>query len=419
MKTRASVILAVTTCLVGFGAGLVVGSPGRDAGPAEGDEQIATNGGTDVPLGDEYQLLANARRALAEERARREEAEAKLAALETPGTRDASRDESSTPAAGEAATEAEATRAKGARYVYPGLEKAITNFDWRAAGDAAVKLLPHIEDLVEALAAGKEPPASVGRIQRYNGVLLEMALQAKRDGMPGTGINGAFSHPVTMVNLVHAALEADGLPLDEDQQEKLGTIGDRYLQDDRRRLAGYGEETLLLEKIIGENALKDRFWAEVDALLTEAQRNVLHPEPLRGRLGVDVFSSGVLWNPLAQPVWFEGREDLATSMAAALAKHFALGADAHPMLQDLSTHWAQGFSNEYLRAADDPLARASMKLSGGLTAGWLETDQARIAARHQLALFRALLQQLPADSPAVAKIRGAHRVAIPVKKAAD
>lgn len=308
---------------------------------------------------------------------------------------------------------------KKPRFVYDAVGSALDDKDWPTYGEAVTHLLPLIVSLKKALLDEAPMPENVGDIQRWNGELVNLAVSLDRTDLTGTGTNGHFTHPSVVVNLVHAALLEAQQPLSERQEEQLREIGDRYVTDEGRRAMSYGEDVLQLQKTIEETALKDRFYAEVDGMLTEAQRNVLHPKEIRGRMGVDIFSSGVIWYVVSKPVSFTTRKDLAETLLKQTVSMPGYDEQHADIYQDAAHEWANSFSDEFLAASDDPLARKSSAMNAGLIAGWATVTQAHAAAEAQLALNRRLIERLPPDAKLVPMLRDSPRVFIPLKKAAE
>lgn len=298
------------------------------------------------------------------------------------------------------------------------VKKALEGVDWAEVGVAVTKLLPLLTKLEAALRDEVEMKGEeVAGISRWNSPLLALALRLQEQKVGGTGTNGAFTHPSVIVNLMVAALAESGKPVSKAQLVMLSELGDRFIADDARRTAGYNEETLALQKTIEEAELKERFYVSADALLTTEQRDILHPETLRGRLGVDLFSSGVIWHPLTRAVKFAKREDLASRMAAILGAQWEIPAEQQDVVEDAASVWANGFTEAELKLADDEVLRDSGKVSGGVAAGWAKLDLARAAARQMLAMQRSLLERLPVGSAAAKRIRGrSPLIALPVKR---
>jgi len=302
-------------------------------------------------------------------------------------------------------------KAAGPQYDFPAVTKALRGVDWKATGIAINKMGPLMEELAESLAGGKGLPSSVGELQRWNSPLLTMALEARREGVTGTGIPGTFSNVVLAVNMMHAALAQSDVPLDESQTRRLGEIARRFVAEDERRLAAYDEATYQLVKEMEEAALKDRFYSEALALLTPEQEEVLHPASIRGRVGLDLFSSAVLWNGLCAPIKFQEIADLQRSLADLVMQRAKIPVESRALLDELTADWVRGLPAEFLTARPDPLFSAGMELGGS---SGMPVESARIAAEHELRFLRALHDRLPVDSDVAKRVRGAPIVAVPV-----
>jgi RNA polymerase sigma-70 factor (ECF subfamily) len=305
----------------------------------------------------------------------------------------------------------------GARLGGEKYKQVLDAIEWPEAGEAAAHMVPLLADLAVAFDKGARPPENIGmEIFKWNQKLQKVAVEAVTAKTPGTGGNGAFTHPVVSLNLIAATLEQGGLPLEERQRDKLFEIGDRFLAEDDRRLGGYNEETFQLEKTIAECDLKDRMFAEVDAMLSEEQREFLHPATLRGRLGVDIFCSGVIYYTIARPVDFQTRDDLAAGLVAQYKSHENLSdADVEPFLP-LAKEWADGFAETTLQASGDAITVESRKSSGGMLAGWQPVANAREAAVRQLELNRALYERLRGNESDRKALRASAMIYMPVKR---
>ena len=93
----------------------------------------------------------------------------------------------------------------GARYSYGELRSVLDEIDWATSGEATASMVPLLQEMLEAMQSGEELSMEMaGEIQALNGVVLkEMSALAKGE-IPGTGVNGAFSHPVVAANLMDA-----------------------------------------------------------------------------------------------------------------------------------------------------------------------------------------------------------------------
>jgi hypothetical protein len=403
MDARAVTLVAVACLGVGGVAGWLLHRPpaARPGGPdtREGTPQASSPG-----LGSDREMLARAQTRLDEETAARKKAETELAAARarlaalaggTPGKADGGPGKGPAKAA-----------VRGGRYRFQAFQKTLDGMDWKAAGEAVSKMSPLLVELADSMASGQPLPPSVGDIQQYNGRLVKMALTAQRQGVPGTGTNGAFTHPSILANLVWSTLRAAGKPLDAAQEQRLGELADAAVEEDARRLAGYGEDTLALQRVWDETALKDRFYAGVDRLVTDAQREILHPAAVRGRLGFDLCSSGLVWATVCVPLPFTDVAGLKAAAVQRIVQQAQVPAEQRPVVVDAVADWASSFPPGWLDAPSSPLDLG----------GHMQVARVRVAAGKQLALERALLARLPADAPAAARVRAAAAVLVPVKR---
>ncbi len=349
--------------------------------------------------------LADTQQALHDARAENQQLAARVAALE---------------AGGPGATEAKPGTPTGASTVWgPEQHRAVLEAqDWAQAGEAVTKLLPLLNELTDAIVHKKDyDDSKLLEIPKYNGPLQRLAIDLVQKGIPGTGVNGSFSHPAASVNLIRAALAQAEVPLTEGQDARLAELGDRFLLEDARRQEAYGDDTLAMQMAIEEADLKDRFYADVDGLLTAEQVNVLHPPAIKGRLGVDIFSSGIIWHTLAKSVRFQTREDLATRLPTMLAGEWGVAEVDMDTVKDAARTWANSFSDEDLAALGEKVYTKSASLSNGLVAGWTKVEIARRAAGAWLQLQRTLLDRLPPTSDAAKQIRSAApQFPLPIKK---
>ncbi|MGH7162598.1 MAG: hypothetical protein ACREID_03865, partial [Planctomycetota bacterium] len=355
--------------------------PGRSRVPARDAERAVTLETENEALGRKLSALES------------ENAELRARAAKAPGT----------PAAPPVPPAAPADSLRRPRFVYTGAEKALDAIDWSVTGEAIAKITPLLHEMAASIAEGRPLPPSVGEIQRWNGPLVTQALTLSNSGVEGTGVNGAFTHPSVLVNSIHATLLKAGRPLDPAQEEALGAVGLRFLEEDRDRLAAYGDATFALKKLIDETTLKDRFFVEVDALLREEQREALHPASMRGRLQTDLFSSGIVWLQFAGPTPAPDRATFAARCASKLAEHLELDVAARNALEPVAAAWAGAFPDAYWNVAGDPLS-----LSGMMT-----VERVEAAARQTLALFESLPSRLALTSGQAEALRDLLRVPVP------
>ncbi|MHC4817614.1 MAG: hypothetical protein ACYTF8_06140 [Planctomycetota bacterium] len=290
----------------------------------------------------------------------------------------------SVTAAGDDGTE---KKIQGPRFVYGGMVEALNGLDWEVIGNSMSKMPPVLARLSQALAEGKkleDLADEIGLVSQLNGPLIGEALKMSKSGIQGTGLNGIFTHPAFMANMVHAALTKADMPLTAEQEKLVYEIGLRYTEEDRQRLAGYDEGALGMEKLVGEADLRDRFFAEVYASLSPEQRERIRPEGVRGLTNVDLFSTGVLYGPLTRPLPFHDRAGLEANVVARAMNKLTLDEASGAVVQDAVRRWADSLPEGFL---DTPLPR------GGPLASH-KADRIRVASQSQARLLRDLATRL-------------------------
>ena len=225
------------------------------------------------------------------------------------------------------------------------------------------------------------PLELAGELQQLNGQLLAQ-LQPLMDGeVPGTGINGTFTHPLVVANQVDQVLAAGDAPLSEDQSERLSAITNHYLaQDENLRVSAEGYE-LSLETILEETAMKAMFRQEVEQILSTEQHEMLYPEAVQDYNGLDMFGTGLVWAQVAKPMRVDGPQGAATRLLASFASGLQLGDDQQERLRPLLDNWSRSYPAEYWTDKANKLE----------SKGMLKTSRTRMAAERQLALFKAIL----------------------------
>jgi len=319
------------------------------------------------------------------------------------------REEAARAAAAEAASEEEsdtvAETGPSMRYEFRGLPEGTNDLAFGDAGRAMHEMTPVIVELIESLKSGSPRVELMGRIQRHNGVLIEQAVKAQKLGLSGTGVNGSFTHPALIVNNVHAMLAASPHPLTEAQEERLAEVGDQFVTDEAKRVAAFTEETLGIEKIISELALKDRLYGAIDELATEEQRELLHPEAIRGRLQADLFCAGLVLAGQAVPLTYTDEASLANALTNLAMSQLALGADHAETIRAHAQAWVSRFDNAYLAYKPDTLDRQGM----------MHLERAMVAADAIVPFYRGLLRDIEVSDSVRTSLAGAAVVPVPMR----
>lgn len=315
--------------------------------------------------------------------AKLDEAQARVAELEKAATR--------TPVATKAepemtkAPEPAAAAKLAARFGDPDFQKVLDEVDWDKTGEAFKNMAPLMDQLTEAFENDKPLPESVADLQKWNAELVTVAIKVMNAGVPGTGANGAFTHPSVAGNQIFATLAKMGQPLDESQQASLDAITSRLSSEDASRRAGYSEDTSTLRQILEETSLRDRFYEEAGKLLTPSQYGALYPERRVGRMGADLYSSGLVYAQVAKGVPVRDRSDYESQIQESLSRKFKLDDSSKAQLANIVRQWSsQDVSDAALSYQPDKLAAKGMH----------KVAKAKQFAELQLSLQEKILKEM-------------------------
>jgi len=120
----------------------------------------------------------------------------------------------------------------------------------------------------------------------------------------------------------------------------------------------------------------------------------------------DLFSSGLVWATVLAPLRFTTVEGLQPSLVAILMQREQIAPEHKGVVEDLAGERAKGVPRGYLLEKADPLSAGGRR----------KVERVRLAAMRELALLRALVQRLPADAPAAAKLRQEQAVFVSLRK---
>lgn len=276
--------------------------------------------------------------------------------------------------------------------------------DWPRAGEAAHAMGPLLARYIDALAAGTNDEALAMSVGKRNMVLVNAALALMEQGLPGHGVNGAFTHPAPQVNLIHATLAAAGLPLDEKQLERLAEIGTRHMTAEAQRVASYTESTMDFVKITQESLAKQVFYDEIDAILSPAQRDVLHPPAARGWMGLDLFSPTLLWQGSTAPLTGANADAIAATATTMIVGHLGVGEADRPLVVRAVGDFIARYPAQLMNSPPSARDRIGFVHWSRLVGSFASTRQ----------LYEDLANTLPAEGPHVDKLRRATHVFMPM-----
>ncbi|MEZ6025856.1 MAG: sigma-70 family RNA polymerase sigma factor [Planctomycetota bacterium] len=345
--------------------------------------------GRDVPA-----LEAATRRAdVAEAKAKRlasrvEELVAKVQALE----------------AGGAGTDAAGSEHEGLVIPVGPKQEVLAAIDWKDAGTAAHEMAPMLAPLIRSMAEDKVDQAQAMELGKRNIRLVNAAIKLVEAGLSGTGVNGAFTHPSVTANFIVGTLEAAGVPLDEDQIERLKDVADDYVSREAARVASYGPDTLAFVKLVDESKLKQAFQDAVDAFLTPEQLKVLHPNGPRARLGLDLFSPGIIWQGQVSPItYLRGPSGEETALTV-IRTHLKIEPEDAERLRPAVARWIAALPRSIEAIPAAPEDKLGLVTWDRLEACWAPMK----------GLYEDLIGTLPPDHPAIKVLRESTRCLVPI-----
>lgn len=365
MKTT---LIAVAATLVGLALGWMLRS---EPEPGSADPSPEAAAVADATEADARAATLERQREAAVAKTRELEAEIDLLRQQL-ARRDADAAAAQEEAAAAAASEPEDWREAFATTPFQSDETGpmLEGIDWVSFGENLGAMPALTAGLAEALRDGLPPPPEIiGKLQQHNGPLAAIALTLQGTDLPGTRANGRFTHPLVMGNGIAAALAAQELPLTAEQQEKLEALSLDYDARERARVAKYGADELELAKTVEEARSKDRFFDAAFALLTEEQASALRPEAAAGRIGIDLYSSGLVWQGVGQPIMHLDPATVPELVTSRLVRQFSLTDEAG--VRDVVEQWVSEIPVAVVDYVPDALDQANMPRTAFFT-DWAE-----------------------------------------------
>jgi hypothetical protein len=386
------ILLVLVAGLVGFLLGYSLRDP--DVGSAE----TSAPGEADAVRAEISELrdsCEDLERRLEEATVRYREAEAALAGPLLPPEGAEERREAAPPPV---ATDREDT---GAFFMME-YEGALRRVDWETVGTNLSEIVDLLRDGAPRLLRREPLPPDVGtRIQRLNSPVLAAAIKV-RDFLPGTGVNGKFSSAPFMLNAIASTLAAAGKPLTEHQSRRLLEIGRDLLSRDERRRSEYGPDTYALAQLVDDMELKGGFFESVYEVLDSSQASVLHSEPARDRVRLDLFSSAIALSGRVEVLTFADEADLVQRLGSRVVRSLGCSKDQLPQAGQTIRRWAAGIPRELLNRTWNALDERGM----------VHADRAVAWAGQLLELLRALSTDLAFEGRQARTARGVGNVLV-------
>ena len=203
------------------------------------------------------------------------------------------------------------------RFGLPAETPTFDRADWTALAGHALALTALMGETQVEVTAGREPSADlVARIRAHNTPLAHFTLAVAAE-VGASQPNAAWTQPSVLSSLVRAALLLREAPLSRDQEVAIRTLSDRWISDEERIRARLPPDAPALRRTVEEVDARLRFVEAVKGVLSDHQRSLLFPPESAGRVGLDLFSPGMVYG-LRPPVAATSREALGPRLVEAL-----------------------------------------------------------------------------------------------------
>lgn len=276
----------------------------------------------------------------------------------------------------------------------------LKNADWKELGGALQAMTPEMEPLAKAIREGKQPdPEVMKRIGAQNMKLVKLAV-ALQGKLPThtSNVNGEYTHPVTIVNLLASQLAAAGNPLTDAQKKRLSELGDDYERRWKSQNDAYTAETFQLQKILDEAELKQWFTDQMWQVTTPEQKALVVSPNNEGYLGIDLYSPALMFQGIARPLQAPSRDVLKGHMKDWLANNFGVPK-------------ANFDTAEF--ALDDWLTSLNVEPKTAAEASFMHIREILATGKAQLTLYANLLPTALNDPEVVKKVRAEDALVVP------
>ncbi|MEM7199809.1 MAG: hypothetical protein AAF628_06055 [Planctomycetota bacterium] len=288
--------------------------------------------------------------------------------------------------------------------VAPEFAAALGGVDFRALGEHTVALQEALLLHAEHLARGEEIPLSLeGRIRALNGQMAVAIGDVDFDAIPGSSGAAKLLHPASAVNVLKTMLDVSERPLDEAQRRELRDVGLRFSAEDTRRRQSYGDDVAAIVRYQDELALRERFIAATDALLTSDQQAALRAGAHADRTDSQIWSAASSWRKWARVAAAPDRQALGRQVTEQLGSSLGLDEQGQFALSGAVRRWAEAYPDAWW---DKPM-------SGFDRNNRYETARVRDAVQRQIELVRDIVRTVPMDVASRRRLLGLREFVLP------
>ncbi|MCC7398803.1 MAG: hypothetical protein IT455_17180 [Planctomycetes bacterium] len=284
--------------------------------------------------------------------------------------------------------------------------EALAKIDWKAMGVVSKEMTPLLKELIEKTIADGEMPMDLAlKLGQLNMKLVEQVPEMLKAGLPGTGPNGAYTHPLVVANTLATTLDAAGVPLTEGQRASIEGLV-RAFSAESQSVADSTHE-FAAEKLLSELEMKDRMYSEFRTLLQPEQAGSIYPEGSRAFEGENLFDTGVLSRVYGEPIQAKDAADFARKVSGKVSDQLGLDGAAAAKVQALIQQHAAAASELW---ADKAMPVETSQLS------MLRAGRTQAALRRQVEMLRAIAREVPLTAEQRKKLTSLQRVFVPLPR---
>ena len=279
----------------------------------------------------------------------------------------------------------------------------LSQINWSAMGKASFEIQPLLNELVRILEEDGEISTEIAvQLEKLNTHLVGEIPTLLKAGLPGTGPNGAYTHPLVVANTLASTLHAAGQPLDGAQSAALaGLVRSFSAELDGVAAGQYEFES---ETMMHEIEAKDRFYAEMSQRLTPEQFAAIYPKGSTDFDGLSLFGSGLMTRHLLRPIKAANAADFARRAGNRMADELGFN-DADTARLRTVLESVAGANTEMWGKPSSAVERKLKFLRAGRT---------KAALSNQVAMLRAVSRQFQLTAEQKKKLFSLQGVMVPL-----
>ncbi|MBL9077728.1 MAG: hypothetical protein JNL08_09500 [Planctomycetes bacterium] len=281
----------------------------------------------------------------------------------------------------------------------------LAKLDWRTMGEVTHEMGPMLVDLVQRMQeTGELPMDLAAKVGALNMKLVQQVPALMESGLPGSGPNGAYTHPLVSANILATTLDAAGLAMDQGQRDRIAGLVRQFSIETQAAMDSVQEFDL--QKLGLEAETKDRFYREVSSLLTPEQQRVMFPDGADRYDGASLFHSSLFTRQFVDGVSAANPAEFARSVAGDVGEHLGLDDQASSQVRAIVERL--GAAPELWQDRADEIERGQLHM--------LKRGRVDVALRHQVAILQEIVRTVPMSAAQKKKLLSMKRIFVPLPK---